>query len=74
MLSNENILSSKTYFTFEIEEAKSLVNTWTGGKLLITDRFAQTHVILFIVVMFILLCMLSFHYLLKKLFQQFGFF
>lgn len=47
ILSNEGIFTSKTYFTAQVESANALLQTWTGGRLLIADRFVQGHVILF---------------------------
>ena len=40
MLSNQSILSSKNYFAPEFETVKKLTKTYSGGKLLISDRFA----------------------------------
>lgn len=40
MLSNQNILSSDTYIhTNVIEESNKLVETWTGGNIVIAERY-----------------------------------
>jgi len=58
LLSNQNIFSTKTYFTAYIGDANALLESWTGGKIFIAERYAQGHVILFWVFMIIILLLI----------------
>jgi len=67
-LSNPNILSSGVAApSSQMEKANMLLETWSGGYIFIPERFAQTHVLIFIFQMFVYLVMIAFEDLMKNL-------
>ena len=55
LLSNQNLFTTKTYFTPQLDQANALLENWSGGKIWISERYGQGHVILFWVLIVIML-------------------
>ena len=60
MLSNDNILSKKTFLEDDyFETASGYLSKWFGGELLFAERYGSSHIILFICVNFIFVVLLE---------------
>lgn len=75
ILSNPTIMTSSTFETSDGEDGDmiALQKTWPNGNLVLAQRFGLPHVILFIIIMFVLNCMVAFEDLLVDLMNSIPF-